>query len=57
LHGAKAAEHKTTQDKPTDILVYLRNEEEYEGHIHLVLQKLQDHKLYVKLNKCEFWLK
>jgi hypothetical protein len=23
----------------------------------LVLQKLQDHKLYAKLSKCEFWLK
>jgi hypothetical protein len=57
LHGAKAAEHKTTQDKTTDILVYSRNEEEYEGHIRLVLQKLRDHKLYVKLSKCEFWLK
>jgi hypothetical protein len=40
-----------------DILVYSRNEEEYEGHLRLVLQKLQDHKLYVKLSKCEFWLK
>jgi hypothetical protein len=40
-----------------DILVYSRNEEEHEGHLHLVLQKLQDHKLYSKLSKCEFWLK
>jgi hypothetical protein len=40
-----------------DILVYSRNEEEHEGHLHLVLQKLQDHKLYTKLSKCEFWLK
>jgi hypothetical protein len=40
-----------------DILVYSRSEEEHEGHIHLVLQKLQDHKLYAKLSKCEFWLK
>jgi hypothetical protein len=37
-----------------DILVYLRSEEE---HLCLVLQKLQDHKLYAKLSKCEFWLK
>jgi hypothetical protein len=36
-----------------DILVYSRNE----GHLHLVLQKLRDHKLYAKLSKCEFWLK
>jgi hypothetical protein len=40
-----------------DILVYLRSEEEYEGHLCLVLQKFQDYKLYVKLSKCEFWLK
>jgi hypothetical protein len=40
-----------------DILVYSRNEEEYEVHLRLVLQKLQDHKLYTKLSKCEFWLK
>jgi hypothetical protein len=40
-----------------DILVYSRNEKEHEGHLHLVLQKLRDHKLYAKLSKCEFWLK
>jgi hypothetical protein len=38
-----------------DILVYSRNEEEHEDHLRLVLQKLQDHKLYAKLSKCEFW--
>jgi hypothetical protein len=40
-----------------DILVYSMNEEEHEGHLRLVLQKLRDHKLYAKLSKCEFWLK
>jgi hypothetical protein len=40
-----------------DILVYSRNEEENEGHLRLVLQKIQAHKLYAKLSKCEFWLK
>jgi hypothetical protein len=40
-----------------DILVYSRSEGEHEGHLRLVLQKLQDHKLYAKLSKCEFWLK
>jgi hypothetical protein len=40
-----------------DILVYSRSEEEHEDHLHLVLQKLGDHKLYAKLSKCEFWLK
>jgi hypothetical protein len=38
-------------------LVYSRNEEEHEEHLCLVLQKLQDHKLYTKLSKSEFWLK
>jgi hypothetical protein len=40
-----------------DILVYSRSEEENEEHLHLVLQKLRDHRLYVKLSKCEFQLK
>jgi hypothetical protein len=40
-----------------DILVYSTSEEEHEGHLRLVLQKLRDHKLYAKLSKCEFWLK
>jgi hypothetical protein len=40
-----------------NILVYSRSEEEHEGHLCLVLQKLRDHKLYAKLSKCEFWLK
>jgi hypothetical protein len=40
-----------------DILVHSRSEEEHEGHLRLVLQKLRDHKLYAKLSTCEFWLK
>ena len=40
-----------------DILVYSKNEEEHEGHLRLVLQKLREHQLYVKFSKCEFWLK
>jgi hypothetical protein len=40
-----------------DILVYSRNEEEHEGHLRLVLQKLRDHELYAKISKCELWLK
>jgi hypothetical protein len=39
-----------------DILVYSKNEEEHEGHLRLVLQKLREYKLYAKLSKCEFWL-
>jgi hypothetical protein len=40
-----------------DILVYSRSEEEHDGQLRLVLQKLRDHKLYANLCKCEFWLK
>jgi uncharacterized membrane protein len=36
------------------ILVYSKSKEEHEEHLHLVLQKLRDHRLYAKLSKCEF---
>jgi hypothetical protein len=39
------------------ILIYSKNEEERQEHLHLVLQKLRDRQWYVKLSKCEFWLK
>jgi hypothetical protein len=38
-----------------DVLVYSKSEEEPEEHLHLVLQKLQDPRLYAKLSKCKFW--
>ncbi|XP_012461372.1 uncharacterized protein LOC105781377 [Gossypium raimondii] len=40
-----------------DILVYSRSEENYDEHLRIVLQMLQDKQLYVKLSKFEFWLK
>jgi hypothetical protein len=40
-----------------DILVYSRSEEEHEEHLHLALQKLQEHRMYAKLSKCDFWMK
>jgi hypothetical protein len=40
-----------------DILVYSRSEEEHEEHLRLALQKLQEHRSYAKLSKCEFWMK
>jgi hypothetical protein len=40
-----------------DILIYSKDEEEHDKHLHLVLQKLRDHQLYVKMTKYEFWLK
>jgi hypothetical protein len=40
-----------------NILIYSRSEEEHKEHLHLVLQKLREHRLYAKLSKCEFWMK
>jgi hypothetical protein len=40
-----------------DILVYSRNEQEHTMHLHTVLQRPRDHRLYAKLSKCDFWLK
>jgi hypothetical protein len=40
-----------------DILIFSKNEEEHDEHLHLVLQKLRENQLYAKLSKCEFWLK
>jgi hypothetical protein len=34
-----------------DILVYSKNKEEHMDHLHMVLQKLREHQLYVKLSK------
>jgi hypothetical protein len=38
-----------------DILVYSKNEDEHTKHLHTVLQRLCDHRLYAKLSKCNFW--
>ena len=40
-----------------DILIFSKNEEEHVEYLCIVLQRLREHKLYVKLSKCEFWLK
>jgi hypothetical protein len=40
-----------------DILIYSKNEAEHADHLHIVLQRLRDHRLYAKLSKCDFWLK
>jgi len=37
-----------------DILIYSDNDEEHIQHVRLVLKALQEHGLYVKLEKCEF---
>ena len=38
-----------------DILVYSKNKEEHEEHLHIVLQVLIEHQLYAKFNKCDFY--
>ena len=40
-----------------DILVYSKNEEEHKEHLHLILEKLREHRLYAMFSKCECWLK
>jgi DNA replication protein DnaC len=37
-----------------DILVYSRNKEEHASHLHVVLQRMREHRLYAKLSKCDF---
>jgi hypothetical protein len=39
-----------------DILIYSASEEEHAKHLHVVLQRLREHRLYAKFSKCEFWL-
>jgi hypothetical protein len=39
-----------------DILIYSKNKEDHANHLHIVLQRLRDHRLYAKFSKCEFWL-
>ena len=40
-----------------DILIFSTNAEEHAEHLRIVLSRLQEHKLYAKFSKCEFWLK
>ena len=37
-----------------DVLIYSSSQEEYEKHLRVALQVLQEKKLYVKFSKCEF---
>lgn len=39
-----------------DILVYSRNDQQHLAHLEKVLQRLQNHQLYVKMSKCAFFL-
>ena len=37
-----------------DILIYSKTKEEHDMHVHQVLLRLQQHRLYAKLEKCTF---
>jgi hypothetical protein len=39
-----------------DILIYSKNLEDHAKHLHIILQRLRDHRLYAKFSKFEFWL-
>ena len=39
-----------------DILVYLKDRENHDTHLQVVLETLRKEQLYAKLSKCEFWL-
>ena len=40
-----------------DILVYSKDREHHVTHLRVVLETLRKEQLYVKLRKCEFWLR
>jgi hypothetical protein len=40
-----------------DMLVYSKDVEEDEKHLHLVLHKLRVQRPYAKLSECKFWIK
>nr|GEU55607.1 putative reverse transcriptase domain-containing protein [Tanacetum cinerariifolium] len=40
-----------------DILIYSKNKEDHEKHLKIILDLLKNETLYVKILKCDFWLK
>ena len=38
-----------------DILIYLKNKQEHEEHIKIILQVLREQQLYAKFSKCDFF--
>ncbi|GJT22978.1 putative reverse transcriptase domain-containing protein [Tanacetum coccineum] len=39
-----------------DILIYLKNKQEHEEHLKLILELLKKEELYDMFSKCEFWI-
>ncbi|KAD3640173.1 hypothetical protein E3N88_29396 [Mikania micrantha] len=40
-----------------DILIYSKTQEEHANHLRRVLELLKKEQLYVKLSKCDFWIR
>ena len=40
-----------------DILIYFKNKNKHKQHVHIVLEALLKTELYVKLSKCQFFMK
>ena len=38
-----------------DILVYSKSKEEHKEHLRILLQVLQEHQIYAKFSKCDFY--
>ena len=38
-----------------DILVYSKSKEEHAKHLRIVIWVLEEHQLYAKFSKCEFY--
>ncbi|GKF18368.1 putative reverse transcriptase domain-containing protein, partial [Tanacetum coccineum] len=39
-----------------DIMIYLKNKQEHEEYLKLILELLKKEELYAKFSKCEFWI-
>ena len=37
--------------------MYSKDQEDHDTHLRVVLETLRKEQLYVKMSKCEFWLK
>ena len=38
-----------------DILIYLKNKQEHEEHLRIILQVLREQQLFAKFSKCDFF--
>jgi hypothetical protein len=40
-----------------NILIYSKKGKDYKNYVKQILERLHKHKLYIKLSKCEFYIK